>query len=172
MHRHTTLTPHPPTHSVYEGGVRSTFLAHRFLEYAYDRGGWKLQGDLIELFFTSYFEQTGDPGDPVLLSKLAAKAGVFPSEEAALEWTKTKDMVGEVERGLALARARGISGVPFFDFQVGEEGKVKAAAEVPGAQESTCFQMLFEKMAEKAGFEVASKMEGGAACEPGGTVCM
>jgi len=87
----------------------NTFDAHRVLHLASERG---LQDAVKERFFRGYMTEGEAIGEPEVLVRLAAEAGLDPEEvRATLATDRYADDVRDEERA---AREMGISGVPFF----------------------------------------------------------
>ena len=91
----------------------NTFQAHRLMWLAEREGDAEKLADLL---FTAYFTDGQDIGDPAVLSRLAAEAGLAPARVDA--FLDSDASVAEV-RGLELEAYRaGIDGVPHF--RIGE----------------------------------------------------
>jgi predicted DsbA family dithiol-disulfide isomerase len=87
----------------------NTFDAHRLLHFASAHG---LQAELKERLLASYFTEGKRIGDPEVLVREAEAVGLDgAAARAVLQGT---DYTEEVNADLALARAFGINGVPFF----------------------------------------------------------
>jgi predicted DsbA family dithiol-disulfide isomerase len=87
----------------------NTFDAHRVLALAHERG---VQDAVKERFFRGYMTEGEAIGEPEVLVRLAAEAGLDPEEvRATLATDRFADEVRDEERA---AREMGISGVPFF----------------------------------------------------------
>lgn len=96
-------------------GARSpnTLAAHRLLYRAGQMPGVD-QNALAERLFAAHHTHSEDIGDPAVLVRLAAAAGI---ETAGLEAWLRSDAEEEVVLALiAEARRAGVSGVPFFVF--------------------------------------------------------
>jgi predicted DsbA family dithiol-disulfide isomerase len=89
----------------------NTFDAHRLLRLAADRG---LQGAVKERFFRGYMTEGEPIGEPQVLVRLAAEAGL-DAEEAG-DVLRTDRYAAEVREDEAAAATLGITGVPFFVF--------------------------------------------------------
>jgi len=87
----------------------NTFDAHRLLHLAHERG---VQDALKERLMRAYMTEGQAIGEPEVLAKLAAEAGL--DEQEAREVLGGDRYVSEVRQDEALARELGISGVPFF----------------------------------------------------------
>lgn len=121
----------PKQNSTFDGYVRSTLRAHRLLTKAYLVGQQRTQLALLAALFHACFEVGEDIGDIGLLAGHAARAGVFPSEDAASEWLKGGELEEEVKRMSAEAQKKGVTGVPFAVI----EGKWA----VSGCQKPECY---------------------------------
>ncbi|KAL7417058.1 thioredoxin-like protein [Mrakia frigida] len=124
----------------YGGNLSQTHNAHRLLTLAYQKGGEKMQLDLVELLFKGYFEDEKDVGDFEFLSESAVGAGVFDSAEEVKSFLATKLLIPEIGKAYARAQALGIQGVPFTVV----DGKYG----ISGAQESETFAEIFDKIAK------------------------
>ncbi|GAA2346367.1 DsbA family oxidoreductase [Dactylosporangium salmoneum] len=89
----------------------NTLDAHRLLHFAKAHGR---QGELKERLMHAYFTEGADVADHATLAELAAAAGL--DEVAAKQALAEGSHAEDVEADIALARAYGISGVPFFVF--------------------------------------------------------
>ena len=91
----------------------NTFDAHRLIHFAADK---QVGDQAIESIMHAYFSESLPVGDRAALAKLAPKFGIAESEALAmLESEKYADAVRADE---SRAAAFGISGVPFFVFDV------------------------------------------------------
>jgi predicted DsbA family dithiol-disulfide isomerase len=89
--------------------VSNTFDAHQLVHLAAERG---LQGEVKERLLRAYFTDGQPVGDRETLVRIAAGAGLDPTEvETALG---TQQYAAAVRSDEAEARGLGISGVPFF----------------------------------------------------------
>jgi len=122
----------------YGGKLRQTTDSHRLIELAYDKGGQKMQEDLVERLFNGYFEQEKDVGDLGFLAEQAVGASVFDSVEDAKAWIASNAKLAEVAKGIRDAQMTGITGVPFFVLN-------KKYA-VSGAQDPEMFVEVFERL--------------------------
>jgi predicted DsbA family dithiol-disulfide isomerase len=110
----------------------NTFDAHRLLLLAAARG---LQDRVKERFFRAYLTEGEAIGEPEVLVRLAADAGL-DAEEARSVLT-TDRFTSEVREEEAVARTIGIRGVPFFLFD--------GALAVSGAQPSEVLLRVIEQ---------------------------
>jgi predicted DsbA family dithiol-disulfide isomerase len=130
----------------------NTFDAHRLLHLAHDRGQ---QDALKERLLAAYFIEGDAVGETDVLARLAAEAGLDPSEvQAVLDGDKYGD---EVRADEEAANELGISGVPFF--VVG--GKFAVA----GAQQADVFLAALERAWDKTHPLVAIQGDNDASCE-------
>lgn len=129
--------------------MRSTFLSHRLMAKAFQVGGWQTQLKFLNKIFPHYFEQEGDPGDSVALSKLAVESGIFTSQADADAFVKSDELSQEVETGIQKARAKGITGVPHFELQANKPDSPPLVAEIPGAQDSETIAAILGQMAKR-----------------------
>ncbi|KAL1410270.1 hypothetical protein Q8F55_004276 [Vanrija albida] len=97
------------------GKVSSSHLSHRLTSYA---GKHAPATQLpLELDLFDMFHQRGvEPSNKAELAKLAAKNGVFGSQAEAEAFLDGEGEDADVRSAYALARRRGIDGVPFFIF--------------------------------------------------------
>lgn len=107
-----------------------TFEAHRLIEVATRQGRGH---EMAEGLFKAHFTDGLNVGDPAVLAKLAAEAGVEDTGEGA----------EEVRGQLTRARQLGISGVPLF--------LIEEKFSVSGAQPEDTFLAALEEVAERTG---------------------
>ena len=119
----------------------NTVDAHRLVAWARAVGGADLQAAMVERLFVAYFEEGASVADHHTLARLAAEAGLDAS--ATAEMLSGSDLVAEVERDVAQARERGVTGVPAF--------VVNDQFVIPGAQDTETFVSLLGRLAERAG---------------------
>ncbi|MEO5323625.1 DsbA family oxidoreductase [Mesorhizobium sp. CC13] len=124
----------------------NTLDAHRLIRWA-SSSGEGVQGRLVRLLFSSYFEQGKNIGDHRVLVEAAREAGMDTAVvEALLPTDADRD---EVTNEIVTASRMGISGVPCFLL----EGKYA----VMGAQESaTLADAIRQVAAAKARGELAT----------------
>lgn len=132
-----------------QGG--NSFDAHRVLHLARERG---LQDAVKERFFRGYFTEGEAIGEPDVVARLAADAGLDAEEVRAL--FASDAYADEVRADEREARELGITGVPFFVLA----GKYA----VSGAQPSE----LLLRALEQAKRELPATVAEGAACGPDG----
>lgn len=108
----------------------NTLEAHRLVEVATGQGKGEEMADLL---FRAHFTDGLNVGDPEVLAKLAAEAGVRDTGEGA----------AEVREQIARAGRLGITGVPLFLF----EGKFA----VSGAQPYETMTAAIDEVAERIG---------------------
>ena len=101
-----------------------------------------MQTRVVEELFSAYFENEGDITSHEVIKAAGVRAGL--DEKEVTDWLKSDKGGPEVDQEVEAARRNQISGVPNFTVQ----GKF----EVGGAQDSSVFLRLFEriKAAEKA----------------------
>ena len=167
---HLTLDWDP---SSYGGTVRSTLNSHRLIEKAYAVGGSKLQLALINALFHAYFENEQDPGSLDMLSSAAASTGVFPSADEARTFLQSDELTDTVKQGFQTAYQKGITGVPHFELEAGEQTSPFARAEIPGAQDPQVFENVFKQIVERAAtvLPTTSADEGATCSLDGGDKC-
>lgn len=119
------------------GKTGNTRDSHRLVELGRAKGS-EVQTRVVEELFTSYFEQEGDITSHDVLREAGVKAGL---EEAEVrDWLESDKGGEEVDKEVAEAQLRGVSGVPNFVLQ----GKY----EIGGAQDSEAFVKVFERVKE------------------------
>jgi predicted DsbA family dithiol-disulfide isomerase len=131
-------------HSSYGGNVRQTINSHRLIHRTLAELGPEKQAALVERLFAGYFEQERDPADPDMLAGAAVAVGLFPGEAEARAYLAGTEDRAAVERDIALAQRKRISGVPFFEIEAGGVG-----AQISGAQDREVFVDVFDKIARK-----------------------
>ncbi len=112
--------------------VPNTLNAHRLIRYAHASGR---QNVLIDLLFRGFFEEGRDIGDPEVLSKLAADAGL--KEQKIRQLLGGNEMAKEIRNEQARARELGIIGVPNYI--------VNNRFAVSGAQDPDSFLEAFDR---------------------------
>jgi predicted DsbA family dithiol-disulfide isomerase len=134
----------------------NTFDAHRLLHLAKQRG---LQDALEERLFAGYLCEGQAIGEPDVLLRLAAAAGLDVDETQGV--LAGDAFAREVQGDIAQARALGVSGVPFF--VIGERYGVS------GAQPAeTLLAVLARAWEEAAAAPEPGAHPEGAACGPDG----
>jgi predicted DsbA family dithiol-disulfide isomerase len=116
--------------------VGNTFDIHRVLHLGLDRG---VQRELLDAVNEAYFEQGRDVFDHGVLTEVAAGAGLDAGEVG-----KVLDSTGyadEVRQDELQARQIGISGVPFFVFDM--------ALGASGAQPAELFSRALDQAWER-----------------------
>jgi predicted DsbA family dithiol-disulfide isomerase len=116
--------------------VGNTFDIHRVLHLGLDRG---VQQELLSLVNAAYFAQGRDVFDRAVLTEVAAGAGLDPDEVG-----KVFDSGGyadDVRQDELQARQIGISGVPFFVFDM--------ALGASGAQPTELFSRALDQAWER-----------------------
>jgi predicted DsbA family dithiol-disulfide isomerase len=132
----------------------NTFDAHRVLHLALERG---VQGAVKERFLRGYMTEGEAIGEPEVLVRLAADAGLDADEVTALLATDT--YAPEVRADEAEAREHGIDGVPFF--AIGRYG-------VSGAQPAELLLRVLGDAFQERVEEPEAAFAEGAACGPDG----
>lgn len=117
------------------GKTGNTRDSHRLIQLAKTKGP-EMQTRVVEEFFRSYFEEEGDITSHQVLKSAAVKAGLGEAE--VREWLESDKGGKEVDREVAEAQMKAISGVPHFTMQ----GKY----EVGGAQDPEAFLQIFERV--------------------------
>jgi predicted DsbA family dithiol-disulfide isomerase len=121
-------------HSSYGGNVRQTINSHRLIHRTLVELGPEKQVALVER----------DPADPDMLAGAAVAVGLFPGEAEARAYLAGTEDRAAVEKDIALAQRKRISGVPFFEIEAGGVG-----AQISGAQDREVFVDVFDKIARK-----------------------
>ena len=93
--------------------VGNTFDVHRVLHLGLDRG---VQRELLGAINEAYFAQARDVFDPDVLTEVAAGAGLDAAEVGKV--LDGDDYADAVRQDESQARQIGISGVPFFVFDM------------------------------------------------------
>ncbi|MFJ4108581.1 DsbA family oxidoreductase [Oerskovia enterophila] len=119
-----------------------TLKAHELLHFAKSQGK---QVEMKERLLKAYFEQGRHVGRIEELAALAAEVGLDADEVRTV--LENGDFEDDVEQDIALARAYGISGVPFFVFN-GKYG-------VSGAQDPAVFTQVLDQVVADAAESVA-----------------
>jgi len=110
----------------------NTFRAHRLLHFAATKG---VGNELTERLMQGYFSEGVRIGDRDELLRLAVEVGLDSGESAAVLDSDAFD--AEVRADIALARAFGATGVPFFVFD--------RKYAVSGAQETALFTEVLDQ---------------------------
>ncbi|KAH9972109.1 thioredoxin-like protein [Lactifluus volemus] len=95
------------------GPVSLTISAHRLVAKAYEIGGPAAQAAVITPIFRAYHENELDISDPEVLADAAQQADIMSSREEALSFLKSDECLEKVNRQVAEAREKGVTGVPF-----------------------------------------------------------
>ena len=112
----------------------NTLDAHRLIHWAGLEGR---QNAMVATLFRAYFREGRDIGDRAVLASLAADAGLDrATTERLLASDAERQETAEADRK---ARARGITGVPFF--------VVAGEYAVPGAQTTDLWQRVIDDIA-------------------------
>jgi len=119
-----------------ERPIGNTFDLHRVLHLGLDKG---VQRELLGAINEAYFAEARQVFDPGVITEVAAGAGLAPA--AVREVLDGDAYAGEVQQDEALAREIGISGVPFFVFDM--------AIGVSGAQPTEFFTQAIDQAWER-----------------------
>jgi len=119
-----------------ERPIGNTFDLHRVLHLGLDKG---VQRELLGAINEAYFAEARQVFDPGVITEVAARAGLAPA--AVREVLDGDAYAGEVQQDEALAREIGISGVPFFVFDM--------AIGVSGAQPTEFFTQAIDQAWER-----------------------
>jgi predicted DsbA family dithiol-disulfide isomerase len=130
----------------------NTFDAHRLLHLARERG---IQDAVKERFLRAYMTEGEPIGEPGVLARLAAEAGLDAAEVRAVLGSSAH--AEAVRADEAEAHALGIRGVPFF--------VLGGACGVSGAQPA---EVLHEALVRASRAPPVQGVPDGAACGPGG----
>ncbi|KAL3418051.1 DSBA-like thioredoxin domain-containing protein [Phlyctema vagabunda] len=117
------------------GKTGNTRDSHRLIQLGKKKSP-ALQTRVVEELFAAYFEQEGDITNHEILKNAAVRAGL--DEKEVVEWLESDKGGKEVDLEVEEAKRNQISGVPNFTVQ----GKY----EVGGAQDSSVFLRLFDKI--------------------------
>jgi predicted DsbA family dithiol-disulfide isomerase len=116
--------------------VGNTFDVHRVLQLGLDRG---VQQKLLGAVNEAYFAQARDIFDHRVLTEVAVGAGLDADEAGKV--LESDDYAAQVRRDEAQARQIGISGVPFFVFDM--------ALGASGAQPAELFSRALDQAWER-----------------------
>jgi len=139
----------------FAGKTGNTRTSHRLIQLGKTKSP-ATQTAVMEALFASYFEKQGDITSHAALLAAATKAGLEEGE--VKEWLESDKGGKEVDKEVREAQGMGVSGVPHFT--------INGRFEVEGAQDSSAFVRLFERLAKieesdevksNAGVEVGSK---------------
>jgi predicted DsbA family dithiol-disulfide isomerase len=120
-----------------ERPVGNTFDLHRVIQLGQAEG---LQREVVSAVNEAYFARARQVFDPAVLTEVAAGAGVDPAAVTAL--LAGDAYADEVRKDEIQARELGISGVPFFVFDM--------SLGVSGAQPAELFTRALDQALEKA----------------------
>lgn len=116
----------------------NTLNSHRLIKWAASADA---QDEIVEILFRRFFMDGEDLGDTEVLVQAAAEAGMDTTiVRDLLNSNQDLDMVAQED---ARAREMGVSGVPFFI--------VDEKYAVSGAQDSSVFLQIIEKIEQEAG---------------------
>ena len=97
------------------GKTGNTRDSHRLVELGKAKGA-DVQTRVVEELFKSYFEEEGDITSNEVLRQAGVRAGL--EEVEVKNWLECDRGGDEVDKKVAEAQIRGVSGVPNFVFQV------------------------------------------------------
>lgn len=97
------------------GKTGNTRDSHRLVELGKAKGA-DVQTRVVEELFQSYFEEEGDITSNEVLRQAGVRAGL--EEVEVKNWLECDRGGEEVDKKVAEAQSRGVSGVPNFVFQV------------------------------------------------------
>ncbi|KAG9555658.1 thioredoxin-like protein, partial [Aureobasidium melanogenum] len=139
----------------YGGKAGNTRDSHRLVQLAKTKGE-DTQTRVMEKLFNAYFELNDDITDHAVLTKAGVSGGL--EEQEVKEWLESDKGGPEVDREVAAAQRRFISGVPHFTFN--------NMYEVGGAEEPATFLQVFNeiKKREGAGASATTQVSSGNTC--------
>jgi predicted DsbA family dithiol-disulfide isomerase len=117
------------------GKTGNTRDSHRLVQLGKTKSA-EVQTRVVEELFKSYFEKEKDITSHETLREAGVKAGL--EGEEVEEWLKSDKGGAEVDKEVAEAQMRGVSGVPNFVLQ--------EKYEIGGAQDPNAFVRVFEKV--------------------------
>lgn len=136
------------------GKTGNTRDSHRVVNLALQKGGPELQNAVMEEFFKAYFEVNEDISDREMLIRRAGDAGL--DQEEVRRYLESGEGAEEVDREVAMAKRRFVSGVP--DFVVNDR------YEVQGAEEPDAFLDIFERIRKEGGGANGGVVASGQTC--------
>jgi predicted DsbA family dithiol-disulfide isomerase len=122
------------------GKTGNTRDSHRLIQLGKLKGP-ETQTKVMEALFAAYFENEKDITQKSVLVEAAEEAGIEKVE--AEKWLQGDDGGKEVDAEVGEAQRAGISGVPHFT--------INRRFEVEGAQDSSAFVQLFERLVKMEG---------------------
>jgi predicted DsbA family dithiol-disulfide isomerase len=114
----------------------NSFNSHRLLALAYQK---KIQGEMMEDLFQSYFIKGQDIGDPTVLLDIATKRNI--DEEEFKRYLMDKENIEPLANEEIQAKNMGINSVPTFI--------VNQQIVINGAQSVDNFELIFTKLLSK-----------------------
>jgi len=137
------------------GKTGNTRDSHRLIQLGKLKGP-DTETKVVEALFAAYFENEKDITSHATLLEAAVKAGL--DKEEAKSWIESEKGGKEVDAEVREAQEKMISGVPFFT--------INGRFEVEGAQDSSAFLRLFERLAKQEHAANAAKgvIAGGESC--------
>jgi predicted DsbA family dithiol-disulfide isomerase len=137
-------------HFKFGGKTGNTRDSHRLIQLGKLKGP-DTETKVVEALFAAYFENEKDITSHTTLLEAAVKAGL--DQEEAKGWIESEKGGKEVDVEVREAQGKMVSGVPFFT--------INERFEVEGAQDSSAFLRLFERLAKQ---EESAKIAGGETC--------
>lgn len=125
----------------YGGKTGGTRDSHRLIQLGKVKGGEQMQTAVVESLFNGYFENEEDITSKDMLLKRGVKAGL--EEKDVKEWLDSDKGGEEVDKEVAQAKQRFISGVPHF--------VINGMAEIEGAEEPAAFLRVFKAIKAQGG---------------------
>jgi predicted DsbA family dithiol-disulfide isomerase len=122
------------------GKTGNTRDSHRLIQLGKLKGA-ETQTKVVEALFAAYFENEKDITQKSVLIEAATEAGIGKAE--AEKWLNGDEGGKEVDAEVGEAQREGISGVPHFT--------INGRFEVEGAQDSSAFVQLFERLVKMEG---------------------
>lgn len=119
------------------GKTGNTRDSHRLVQLGKTKNA-HVQTRVVEELFTSYFEREEDVTSHDVLRNAGVKAGLAEAE--VMDWLESDKGGPEVDKEVAEAQLKGVSGVPNFTLQ--------SKYEIGGAQDAEAFLKVFERIKE------------------------
>lgn len=137
----------------FDGKTGNTRDSHRLIQLAKTKGG-DMQTKVVEQLFNAYFEANEDISSQDVLITRGVKAGL--DEEETRDWITSGKGGEEVDKEVAKAQEKFITGVPSFTIN----GKY----EVHGAEEPATFLQVFGEVKDAAGGKDGTQVGGKNVC--------
>ncbi|KAF8633220.1 hypothetical protein AX15_001455 [Amanita polypyramis BW_CC] len=122
----------------FHGVMSQSTRAHRLCRKAYKIGGQQLQLPLVCALFKAYLEDGQDIADNTVLADVSQDVGMMSRNEA-LRFLESDELEKEVDDMCAVARSKGVTGVPITII----DGKWA----VTGGQSADVYIQIFKKLA-------------------------